>query len=121
MGHDAAGQDGDVVAPFEHADDPALGVGLGRWPDFVCPHARLVEHSGQPRAAVIEYGGFAGMGRRKVAVAWQALRFRSGDAQHRIALLLNRVEMGRIPDFKGTSGPITFGVPGPGTNAGKGN
>ena len=78
----------------------------------------LVDRTGQPRVAVIEYGGFAGMGRRKVAVAWPALRFRPGDPDHPITLLLDKAEMGRIPDFKGASGPITFGGPG---DTGSGN
>ena len=34
MDHDAAGQDRDVVAPFEHADDSPLGVGLGDGDDL---------------------------------------------------------------------------------------
>jgi PRC-barrel domain len=78
----------------------------------------LVDRAGQPRVAVIEYGGFAGMGRRKVAVAWRALRFQPGDPDHPITLLLDRAEMGRIPGFKGAGGPITFGGPGAGDDTG---
>jgi hypothetical protein len=81
----------------------------------------LVDSSGRPRAAVIEYGGFAGMGRRKVAVAWTALRFNPADQQHPIALLLNKTQMGRIPDFKTATGPITLGGPASTGNAGTGN
>ena len=81
----------------------------------------LVDRVGQPRVAVIEYGGFAGMGRRKVAVAWPALRFQPGDPDHPIILLLNKVQIGRIPDFKGAGGPITFGGPGAGGDTGSGN
>ncbi len=40
----------------------------------------LVDHAGAPRAAVIELGGFLGMGSRKVAVEWPALRFVMGKA-----------------------------------------
>jgi hypothetical protein len=80
----------------------------------------LVDRAGQPRVAVIEYGGFVGMGRRKVAVAWPALRFRPGDRDHPISLLLDKAEMGRIPDFKGAGGPITFGGPGAGGDTGSG-
>jgi len=71
----------------------------------------LVDRAGQPRVAVIQYGGFAGMGRRKVAVAWPALHFQPDDHDHPITLLLNKAEMGRIPDFKDASGPIVFGEP----------
>jgi len=81
----------------------------------------LVDRTGQPRVAVIEYGGFAGMGRRKVAVAWPALRFRPGDSDHPIALLLDKAEMGRIPDFEGAGGPITFGGPGASGDTGSGH
>jgi hypothetical protein len=81
----------------------------------------LVDRAGQPRVAVIEYGGFAGMGRRKVAVAWPALHFQPDDRDHPIALLLNKAEMGRIPDFKDASGPIVFSGPGAGGDAGSGH
>src|SRR5271157_44825 len=33
----------------------------------------LVDSAGQPSAAVIDFGGFLGVGSRKVAVAWNAL------------------------------------------------
>jgi hypothetical protein len=80
----------------------------------------LVDRTGQPRAAVIEYGGFAGVGRRKVAVAWPALHFRPGDRKHPITLLLDRAEVGRIPDFNSAAGSITFGAPGLGADTGGG-
>jgi len=38
----------------------------------------LVDANGRPRAAVIDVGGFLGVGNRKVAVAWRALRFSLG-------------------------------------------
>lgn len=81
----------------------------------------LVDRAGQPRVAVIEYGGFAGMGRRKVAVAWPALRFRPDNRDHPIALLLDKAEMGRIPDFKNDSGPIAFGGPSAGGETASGH
>src|SRR6202050_2815256 len=34
----------------------------------------LVVRSGQVRAAIIDFGGFLGVGSRKIAVAWNALR-----------------------------------------------
>ena len=40
----------------------------------------LVDQSGAPRAAVIDVGGFLGMGNRKVAVEWPALHFVMGKA-----------------------------------------
>ena len=38
----------------------------------------LVDTAGTPRAAVIDVGGFLGMGNRKVAVDWAALHFAIG-------------------------------------------
>jgi hypothetical protein len=73
----------------------------------------LVGSHGEPHAAVIEHGRFAKTGRRKVAVAWTALRFEPGDRQHPLTLLLNKTEMGWAADFKSTTGPTTFGRPAP--------
>jgi len=41
----------------------------------------LVYRSGHVEAAIIEFGGFLGMGARKVAVAWPALRLETSGAQ----------------------------------------
>ena len=35
----------------------------------------LVVRSGQVRAAIIDFGGFLGVGSRKIAVDWSALHF----------------------------------------------
>ncbi len=35
----------------------------------------LVDRSGQVRAAIIDFGGFLGVGSRKIAVDWSALHF----------------------------------------------
>ncbi|MDO9382062.1 MAG: PRC-barrel domain-containing protein [Hyphomicrobiaceae bacterium] len=47
----------------------ASGDKLGRVVDV------LVSRDGELRAAVIDFGGFLGVGTRKVAVAWSTLRF----------------------------------------------
>lgn len=47
----------------------ASGEKLGRVVDV------LVSRDGELRAAVIDFGGFLGVGTRKVAVAWSTLRF----------------------------------------------
>jgi hypothetical protein len=38
----------------------------------------LVDAQGRVRAVVVDVGGFMGLGNRKVAVAWSALRFATG-------------------------------------------
>ena len=35
----------------------------------------LVDRRGQVRAAIIDFGGFLGVGSRKIAVDWSALHF----------------------------------------------
>jgi hypothetical protein len=48
------------------------GTELGRIVDL------LVDAQGRVRAVVLDVGGFMGLGNRKVAVAWSALRFAAG-------------------------------------------
>jgi hypothetical protein len=69
----------------------------------------LVDDDGRPRAAVIDYGGALGIGRRKVAVAWQVLHVAPEDPTHPIHLSLTRQQLGAIPEFKYGSGPTTLG------------
>ena len=59
---------------------------------------------------MIEYGGTLGMGRRKVAVAWQMLQFVPGDTAHPIHVKLNRKELGAIPEFKYDASQMVFGT-----------
>jgi len=51
-------------------------------------------------AAVIEFGGFLGMGTRKIAVEWSALRLEN-EGNKSVALLeLNRDQLRSAPDYK---------------------
>jgi hypothetical protein len=56
----------------------------------------LVNADAQPVAAILDYGGFLGVGKRRIAVAWQALRFGSEG----ITLNLSREQLRGIPEFK---------------------
>ncbi|MCQ4159552.1 PRC-barrel domain-containing protein [Roseomonas sp. GC11] len=56
----------------------------------------LVDEAGQPRAAVLDYGGFLGVGRRRIAVAWPALTF-SGEG---IRLGLTRDQLKNFPEYR---------------------
>ena len=100
------------------ADDPARsGPRRGRWTcsGFRTVRTRdasgtvLVDDDGRPRAAVIDYGGALGIGRRKVAVAWQVLHVAPEDPTHPIHLSLTRQQLGAIPEFKYGSGPTALG------------
>ena len=60
----------------------------------------LVTSSGQPRAAVIDFGGLLGVGSRKVAVDWKTLDF-SKSAKDGVATLdLTRNEVRVSPEYK---------------------
>jgi hypothetical protein len=60
----------------------------------------LVDPNGQPVAAVLDFGGFMGVGTRKIAVHWSTLRFEPGNAEHRIILTLTADEIKAAPEYK---------------------
>lgn len=72
----------------------AKGEDMGRIVDV------LFDEKGQPRAAVIDFGGFLGMGTRKIAVSWSALRFDLGEKKNVIALDLDREQLKAAPEYK---------------------
>jgi hypothetical protein len=61
----------------------------------------VVDRSGQARAAVIDFGGFLGVGNRKVAVDWNALHFSTAaNKDDRISLDLTRDQLKAAPEYK---------------------
>ena len=76
------------VAPVEltgllgHAVVGAGGSELGRIVDL------LADGQGRVRAVVVDVGGFIGLGNRKVAVAWSALRFAAGEKGPVISIVI---------------------------------
>lgn len=60
----------------------------------------LADNSGQVRAAVIEFGGFLGIGTRKIAVEWSALRFERDAKQPQIILDMTRDQLRKAPEYK---------------------
>lgn len=64
----------------------------------------LVDADGQTRAIIVDIGGFLGMGQRRVAVAWSALRFDilSGT----ITVPLSTTEMAAAPEYKGAGATV---------------
>ncbi|HXE69082.1 MAG TPA: PRC-barrel domain-containing protein [Hyphomicrobiaceae bacterium] len=56
----------------------------------------LVDRDGNVRAAVVEFGGFLGIGTRKIAIEWPAFRF-SGRL---IAIDVSRDQIRAAPDYK---------------------
>jgi sporulation protein YlmC with PRC-barrel domain len=73
----------------------SAGEDMGRVIDIV------VDRNGQVRAAVIDFGGFLGVGNRRVAIDWNALRFApTGSKYDRITLDLTREQLKDAPDYK---------------------
>jgi hypothetical protein len=70
------------------------GKDIGRLVDV------LVDANGQPQAAVIDFGGFMGVGNRKIAVVWSALRFSPGDAKRKVALEMTPDQIKTAPEFR---------------------
>jgi hypothetical protein len=56
----------------------------------------LFDEYGRPRAAVVEFGGFLGIGTRKIAVDWSAFRF----AGSQILVDVSRDQLRTAPEFK---------------------
>jgi len=80
----------------------SAGEDMGRLVDVV------VDREGQARAAVIDFGGFLGVGSRKIAVDWKALHFSPSDPQgSTITLALTRDQVKAAPEYK-DGGPVVI-------------
>ncbi len=60
----------------------------------------IVTGDGQVRAAVIDFGGFLGVGSRKIAVDWHALSFPAKGATDHITLNLTRDQVRLAPEYR---------------------
>ncbi len=69
----------------------------------------LVDGTGAARAAVVDAGGFMGIGQRRVAIAWHALRFDPGG---KITLQLKADQVKAMPEYKPAGrGPVVVAAP----------
>ncbi len=72
----------------------AAGEDMGRIIDII------VDKDGRPRAAIIDFGGFLGVGSRKIAVDWRALHFAADNKPGRAVLQLTRNQVRVSPEYK---------------------
>jgi hypothetical protein len=73
----------------------------------------IVDRSGQVRAAIIDFGGFLGVGSRKIAVAWNALSFPlDGRKIDRVNLNLTRDQVRAAPEYKPDKPIVVLGPAG---------
>ena len=63
----------------------------------------LVDGDGRPRAAVIDFGGFLGVGSRKIAVDWRLLQLKPVDGTLSVLLSLTRADVQAAPEYKPSS------------------
>ena len=70
------------------------GEDMGRIVDII------VSHDGQVRAAIIDFGGFLGIGMRKIAVDWRGLNFAPAGKPGSITVDLTRNQVRLAPEYK---------------------
>jgi hypothetical protein len=86
----------------------AANENMGRIVDII------VDRAGQVRAAIIDFGGFLGVGSRKIAVDWTALHFApAGDKKSDvITLKLTRDQVMGAPEYKDKRAVVVLGAAG---------
>lgn len=72
----------------------------------------IVDGSGAPLAAVIDFGGFLGVGSRKIAVDWNALHFAPGDKPAPITLDLTKDQVRAAPEYTDRKAVVILGAAG---------
>ena len=87
------------------------GEDLGRIVDV------LADGSGQVRVAIIDFGGFLGVGTRRIAVDWPLLRFDPNARDKNLILSLSREKLQSAPEYKDAKRPQVLMPPAPATDA----
>jgi hypothetical protein len=73
----------------------------------------IVDRAGSVRAAVIDFGGFLGVGSRKIVVDWKALRFGAvADKGDSISLELTKDQVKAAPEYKEDTPIVVLGASG---------
>jgi hypothetical protein len=72
----------------------------------------IADRSGRVRAAVIDFGGFLGVGSRKIAVDWNVLSFADSGKRDVITLELTRDQVKAAPEYKDKQSVVVLGAAG---------
>ncbi len=73
----------------------------------------IVDRAGAVRAAAIDFGGFLGVGSRKIVVDWNALHFgRIANKSDSITLELSKEQVNAAPEYKEDAPLIVLGASG---------
>jgi len=71
----------------------------------------IVDHNGRVRAAIIDFGGFLGVGSRKIAVEWNTLHFPPpGQPEAKISLDLTRDQVKAAPEYQDGKPIVVLGA-----------
>jgi hypothetical protein len=115
------------LVPKEPAPPPSVTViGAGDAHSVLGRHVRspadedmghivdvIVDRSGSVRAAVIDFGGFLGVGSRKIVVDWNALGFgRVANKKDSITLELTKDQVKAAPEYKEDKPIVVLGASG---------
>jgi hypothetical protein len=103
------------IMPLESAVESVLGKkvegtkgeDLGRVVDV------LADDGGRVRAAVIEFGGFLGVGNRRIAVDWSLLHFHPEDQGTVLTLSVGVKTLQSVPEYKNSARPRALMAPQP--------
>jgi hypothetical protein len=86
----------------------AKGEDLGRVVDVI------VDRAGQVRAAIVDFGGFLGVGTRKIAVDWRVLRFAPANGKssglEKLIADLSRDQLRKAPIYKEGEPTVIMGA-----------
>lgn len=82
------------------------GEAMGRIVDVI------VDKAGTTRAAIIDFGGFLGVGSRQIAVDWAALNFSPAGQPERITLNLTRDQLKSAPQYEKGKPVVVLGATG---------
>jgi hypothetical protein len=91
----------DVRGVLGSAVRSAADEDMGRIVDII------VDRAGTARAAVIDFGGFLGVGSRKIAVDWNAMRFGAGNS---ITLAMTRDQVKSAPQYEQGKPVVVLGA-----------
>ncbi len=83
----------------------APGENMGRIVDVI------VDRAGEMRAAIIDFGGFLGLGARQIAVDWRSLRFEPNSKAGTVAVNLTRDQLRVAPIYKSGEPVVLVGGP----------
>jgi PRC-barrel domain len=72
----------------------ASGQAMGRIVDI------LFDEAGRPRAAIIDFGGFLGVGTRKIAISWDSVHFAPAGPKEDVVVDLDRDQIKAAPEYK---------------------